>query len=80
MMRGGLLFTPFAKLPLGKESNIAECDPVPTFLKEYNNEVGRRRTKPAQAPSPRWIVRGGKFLLNKRYLSHGARSRSGPTT
>ena len=24
-------------------------------------------------PSPRWIDKGGKFLLNKRYLSHGAR-------
>jgi len=49
------------KLPLGKESNVAESDPVPTFLKRYNNEVGRRRTKPVD-PSPRWIVRGGKFV------------------
>jgi len=38
---------------------------------------GRRRLKPEQAPSPRWIVRGGTFLLNEMYLSYGARSRSG---
>ncbi len=36
----------------------AKGDPVPTFLQFfYNNEVGRRRLKPVEDPSPRWIVK-----------------------
>ncbi len=36
---------------------VAEGDPLPTFLKKYNNEVGKEAHEPAQDPSPRWIVK-----------------------
>ena len=38
---------------------------------------GRRRLKPAQDPSPRWIVRGGKFVKQEVLIPRGVTRFSG---
>ena len=56
----------------------AKGDPLPDFPAIfYNNEIGKEAPESPyfdsaqhrlRNPSPRWIVRGGKFLLNNEVL------------